>query len=223
MTLKVKSGSLSFQKTILFMTSACYDQCLYQTLIVNHNLSVYQITWETLRNANENEFRTSKMVAGGHFEKKWKLRFDLKWREMQTKMNFGHSKWTPGGHFQKKKWKLCFDPKWREMQLKMNFGHPKWPPAAIFRKKINCVLIRNGEKYKQKWILDIQNGHRQPFSFEFLSEILRSPKQKWLAATILKKVSFWFEMVRNVRKNRWASGPLVLLFRFLTIFSKTVQ
>jgi hypothetical protein len=31
--------------------------------------------------------------AGGHFEKKIKLSFDLKWREMQTKINFEHPKW----------------------------------------------------------------------------------------------------------------------------------
>ena len=41
---------------------------------------------EMARNAKENEFRTSKMTAGSHFEKKkWTLRLDLKWWEMETK------------------------------------------------------------------------------------------------------------------------------------------
>ena len=36
------------------------------------------------------------MAAGGHFEKKIqkkKLRIDLKWREMRSKVIFGHPKW----------------------------------------------------------------------------------------------------------------------------------
>ena len=46
---------------------------------------------EMARKANENEFRTSKMAAGGHFEQKdLKLHFYLKLREIQTKINFGH-------------------------------------------------------------------------------------------------------------------------------------
>ena len=36
------------------------------------------------------------MAAGGHFEKKnKKLRIDLKWREMRSKVIFGHPKWPP--------------------------------------------------------------------------------------------------------------------------------
>ena len=41
----------------------------------------------------------SKMAAGGHFVKKKskkKLRIDLKWPEMQSKVIFGHQKWPPG-------------------------------------------------------------------------------------------------------------------------------
>ena len=52
---------------------------------------------EIARNAIENEFRTSKMVAVSHFvknfQKKLKLHIDLKWPEMQSKVNFGHPKW----------------------------------------------------------------------------------------------------------------------------------
>ena len=41
--------------------------------------------------------RTSKMAADGHFEKKFKkkLCIDLKWREMHSKVIFGHTKWPP--------------------------------------------------------------------------------------------------------------------------------
>ena len=35
------------------------------------------------------------MAAGGHFEKKKKLRIDLKWRDMRSKVIFGHQKWPP--------------------------------------------------------------------------------------------------------------------------------
>ena len=44
------------------------------------------------RNAIESDFRSSKM-AGGHFVKNLKLRIDLKWREMRSKVIFGHPKW----------------------------------------------------------------------------------------------------------------------------------
>ena len=51
------------------------------------------------RNATESDFRTSKMAAGSHFvtkftkiniKKKFKLRIDVKWPEMRSKVNFGH-------------------------------------------------------------------------------------------------------------------------------------
>ena len=49
------------------------------------------------RNAIESEFRTSKMADGSHFVKNvqtnFKLRIDLKWPEMRSKVNLGHPKW----------------------------------------------------------------------------------------------------------------------------------
>ena len=51
---------------------------------------------EMAKIAIESDFRTSKMSAGGHFVKiykKKKLRIDLKWPEMRSKVNFGHPKW----------------------------------------------------------------------------------------------------------------------------------
>ena len=95
------------------------------------------------------------MAAGGHFEKKIKtkkLYIDLKWREMRTKVIFGHKKW-PKTDFQKggqrpfckkqiHKKKLCIDLKWREKKSSITlkwrevrsefiFGHPKWGGGGI--------------------------------------------------------------------------------------------
>ena len=48
------------------------------------------------RNAIESDFRLSKMAAGSHFAKQIsKLRIDLKWREMRSKVIFGHPKCPP--------------------------------------------------------------------------------------------------------------------------------
>ncbi len=59
---------------------------------------------EMVKNANKNEFLTSKMAAGGHFEKYIsKLSFDLTWREMQSKINFRHSKLPPVAILKKNK------------------------------------------------------------------------------------------------------------------------
>ena len=54
------------------------------------------------RNAIESEFRTSKMADGSHFVKNFKLRIDLKWPEMRSKVNFGHPKWAPAAVLWKK-------------------------------------------------------------------------------------------------------------------------
>ena len=120
---------------------------------------------EMVRNAIESDFWSSKMATGSHIvKKKSKLRIDLKWREMRSKVIFGHPKWPPAailwkkcvfiwngekcvrkwflviqnGHRQpycEKKSKLRIDLKWWEMRSKAIFGHPKWPPAAILWKK----------------------------------------------------------------------------------------
>ena len=49
---------------------------------------------EMTRNAIESEFQTSEVADGSHFVKhfKKKLRIDLKWPEMRSKVNFGHPK-----------------------------------------------------------------------------------------------------------------------------------
>ena len=49
--------------------------------------------------AIESDFRSSKLAAGSHFVKtikqKLKLRIDLEWREMCSKVIFGDPKWPP--------------------------------------------------------------------------------------------------------------------------------
>ena len=79
------------------------------------------------RNAIESEFRTPKMADGSHFikiSKTLKLRIDLKWPEMRSKVNFGHPKWPTAAILSKfpNKNKVA---KWPEMRSKVNFGHPK--------------------------------------------------------------------------------------------------
>ena len=47
------------------------------------------------RNVIESYFRASKMAAGGHYVKilkQIKIRMDLKWPEMRSKVIFGHPK-----------------------------------------------------------------------------------------------------------------------------------
>ena len=53
-------------------------------------------------NAIQSDFWSSKMAASSHFVKK-KLLIDLKWREMWSKVIFGHQKWPPAAILWKKK------------------------------------------------------------------------------------------------------------------------
>ena len=62
---------------------------------------------------------------GPKFKKIIKIRMDLKWPEMPSKVNFGHPIWP-------------IDQKWPEMRSKVIFGHPKWPP-----KKPNRIVYRS--------------------------------------------------------------------------------
>ena len=52
---------------------------------------------EMARNSIESEFQISKMADGSQYvkiKKNLKLHIDLKWPEMRSKVNFGHSKWA---------------------------------------------------------------------------------------------------------------------------------
>ena len=59
------------------------------------------------RNANKNEFQTSKMATGGHFEKKMKVAFTSKMVRNANKNEFQMSKMT-APHIMKKKMKVTF-------------------------------------------------------------------------------------------------------------------
>ena len=64
------------------------------------------ILWNFIfKKAIKSDFRSSNMAAGSHFlKKKYKnLRIDLKWREMQSKVIFGHPKWGGGAS----QWPAC--------------------------------------------------------------------------------------------------------------------
>jgi hypothetical protein len=65
---------------------------------------------------------------------------DLKWREMQRKMNFRHPKWQP-------KWKLCFDLKWWEIQEKLvsfwNLGPFIITKYTHWNMNLEVVLVTN--------------------------------------------------------------------------------
>ena len=143
------------------------------------------------------------MAAGAHFEKiksKTKLCIDLKWREMRSKVIFGHPKW-----------------------VKSDFRNG--PPAAILKKK-SCVLIWNGEKSIRKWFSFIQNGRRQPFCENLKKnqtcvliwngqkcdrKRFRSSKMAAGSHFVKKniKVAYWSEMAINEIKSDFRSSKMV--------------
>ena len=137
------------------------------------------------------------MAASSHFVKKRrKLSIDLKWREMWSKVIFGHPKWPPAAILWKKSWVLI------------------WNGDKCEKK--SCVFIWNGEKCDQKWFLVIQNGHWQSFcggkKVAYWSEMARNAifgHPKWPPAAILwKKIKlpYWYEMARNaIERDFWSS------------------
>ena len=67
-------------------------------ILTKTNLKKVAIRSEMARNAIKSYFRTSKMATTGHFVKnlkKIKIRIDMKWPEMPSKVTFGHPKWPP--------------------------------------------------------------------------------------------------------------------------------
>ena len=88
------------------------------------------------RNAIESDFRSSKMVAGSHFEKKnqkQKLRIDLKWREMHSKVIFGHPKWPPAAIL-RKKIKVAYWSETARNAIKSDFRSSKMAVGSHFVK-----------------------------------------------------------------------------------------
>ena len=123
-----------------FRTSKMADRSHY---VKNFKQFKFAYRSEMARNAIKIEFPPSKMADGNHFvknfQKKIELHIDLKWPEIQSKVNFGHPKWPTQPSCQKfqKLLKLRIDLKWLEIQSKVNFEHPKWPTIAIMSKNLN--------------------------------------------------------------------------------------
>ena len=125
---------------------------------------------EMARNAIESEFRTSKMADVSHFVKNFKkncvsiwngqkcdrkfcqkfqqkkLRIDVKWIEMRSKVIFEHPKWPTAANLSK---------------IVKNFNNKK-----------SCISIWNGQKWDRKWFSDIHIlKWRQPFYKQILKKI----------------------------------------------------
>ena len=170
---------------------------------------------EMARNAIESDFRSSKMAQ---IRLKIKLRIDLKWREIDSKMIFGHPKWPPAAILWNLKNKVVY---WSEMArnaIESDFRSSKMATGSHFVKKTgaywsemarnaikgdfrssniaagknkSCVLIWNGEKCDKRLFSVIQYGRRQPFC-----------EQK-----IKIKVAYCSEMERNaIESDFWSSN-----------------
>ena len=91
------------------------------------------------RNATKSKFRTSKMVDAAilsKFPKKLKLRIDLKWPEMRSKVNFGHPKWPTAAILSNisKQINVAYQSEMARMRSKVNFGTSKMSAGGHFVK-----------------------------------------------------------------------------------------
>ena len=134
------------------------------------------------------------VIQNGRWEPfcKKKLRIDLKWREMRSKVIFGHPKWPPAAIL------------WKKIK-KIKFAY--WSEIA---------------KCDRKWCSVIQNGRRQPFcefkkkiKIAYWSEMARNVierdfRSSKMAAAILwkKKVAYSSEMARNAIKSDFRSSKM---------------
>ena len=102
-----------------------------------------------VRNAIESEFRTSKMADGSHFVKNLKtnlkLRIDLKWPEMRSKVNFEHPKWPTSAILSKiSKTKVAYQSEMVGNAIESEFRTSKMADVSHFVKnfkKKSCVSI----------------------------------------------------------------------------------
>ena len=165
------------------------------------------------RNVIESDFRTSKMAAGSHFVKykNKKFRIDLKWPEMWSKVNLGHPKWPTAVILSNisKNIKVAYRSEMARNAIESEFRTSKMGAGGHFIKKFkkkSFVLIWNGQKCHRKCVLDIQNGHRQPFCKKvtilklwYWSEMVSRnfSTSKLATGGHLKKLSEWFELCSN--------------------------
>ena len=94
---------------------------------------------EMARNSIKSDFRSSKMAAGRHFVKKSKLRIDLKWREMRSKVIFGNPKWPPAAILwtKSKKVKVAYWSQMARNAIESDFRSSKMAASSHFVNKIN--------------------------------------------------------------------------------------
>ena len=98
------------------------------------------------RNAFESEFRTSKMADGSLFAKKYnKIRIDLKWPEMRSKVNFGHPKWPTPLCQKAKKIKVSYQSEMARNPFESEFRTSKVADGSHFVKNFpkNKVAYRS--------------------------------------------------------------------------------
>ena len=92
---------------------------------------------EMARNAIKRDFRTSKMSAGA-------IRIDLKWPEMQSKVNFGHPNWPTAASMSKLK-KVAYRSEMARNAIESEFRTSKMGAGGYFvkkkKKKKKSVLI----------------------------------------------------------------------------------
>ena len=98
---KIKKKIEVFSCILIWNCEKCHQKWPPQFCKKNMKFAYWS---KMARNAIESDFRSFKMAAVIHFvnkfSKKLKLRIDMKWREMRTKVIFSHPKM--GGHFGKK-------------------------------------------------------------------------------------------------------------------------
>ena len=99
---------------------------------------------------------------------KKKLRIDLKWLEMRSKVMFGHPKWPPASILWTKlqKNKCCIliwnveKGDWKWFSVIQNGQREFWERNS---NKKSCLLIWNSEKCNLKWFMVVENCRRRPF------------------------------------------------------------
>ena len=159
------------------------------------------------------------MTDGSHFVKNFKknlkLRIDLKWPEMRSKVIFGHPKWPPAAILSKIKNKVPYgsemarnaiESEFRtskmadqsEMRSKVIFRHPKWPPEKknLHRSEMARIAIKSylrtskmaagGQFVKHlKKIIKLRIDLKWP---EMRSKV-KFGHPKWPTSAILSKIS----------------------------------
>ena len=165
---------------------------------------------EMARNAFKSDFRPSKMAAGTPFcEKKSKLRIDLTWREMHSKVIFGHPKWPPAAIL----WKKIKVAYWSEMArnaIKSDFSVIQNEPLAaiLWKKKVAywSEMARNAIESDFRSSKMAAGSHFvEKIKVVYWSEMARNaivndfrPSKIAAGSHFVIKIEYWSKMARNV-------------------------